>query len=314
MDPLPLFYVGGQTVALEIVQQRATYVMLGAFDPGALLDLLETERATLDGGRPHRAPRAARRPVAPGPRPRRAAVGSSGGAVVPADLVRRVGTEIGASVTIVFGMTECSGFVSQTLLDDTPDDIAETIGPPLPGIETRVVDPQTGDDVAVGEVGELLVRGYNVMAGYHDQPAATTDAFAPGGWLRTGDLVTADARGYLRIIGRLKDLVVTGAENVYPAEVEAVLTSIRHRERGGHRPARRAMGRGRHRGDHPRTRCGRRPGRRSSSSPASASLGTRCPVGGSWSTTCRSPRRGRSRSTRSATSRRCRLKGCELER
>jgi fatty-acyl-CoA synthase len=120
-------------------------------------------------------------------------------------------------------MTECSGFVSQTLLDDTPEDIAETIGPPLPGVETRVVDPKTGDDVAVGEVGELLVRGFNVMAGYHDQPDASADAFAPGGWLRTGDLVTADDRGYLRIVGRLKDLVVTGAENVYPAEVEAVL-------------------------------------------------------------------------------------------
>jgi fatty-acyl-CoA synthase len=148
---------------------------------------------------------------------------SSGGAVVPAELVRRVGTEIGASVTIVFGMTECSGFVSQTLLDDTPEDIAETIGPPLPGVETRVVDPNTGNDVRDGQVGELLVRGYNVMAGYHDQPDATEEAFAPDGWLRTGDVVTADGRGYLRIVGRLKDLVVTGAQNVYPAEVEAVL-------------------------------------------------------------------------------------------
>ena len=85
------------------------------------------------------------------------------------------------------------------------------------------MDPNTGDDVRSGQVGELLVRGYNVMAGYHDQPDATADTFAPDGWLRTGDLVTADGRGYLRIVGRLKDVVVTGAENVYPAEVEAVL-------------------------------------------------------------------------------------------
>jgi fatty-acyl-CoA synthase len=223
VDPLPLFYVGGQTVALEIVQQRATYVMLGAFDPGALLDLLETERATLTVAVPTVLRALLDDPSLPGRDLRALRSVSSGGAVVPAELVRRVGTEIGASVTIVFGMTECSGFVSQTLLDDTPEDIAETIGPPLPGIETRVVDPDTGVDVTIGEVGELLVRGFNVMAGYHDQPDASADAFAPGGWLRTGDLVTTDGRGYLRIVGRLKDLVVTGAENVYPAEVEAVL-------------------------------------------------------------------------------------------
>jgi fatty-acyl-CoA synthase len=223
VDPLPLFYVGGQTVALEIAQQRATYVMLGAFDPGALLDLLETERATLTVAVPTVLRALLDSPTLPGRDLRALRSVSSGGAVVPAELVRRVGTEIGASVTIVFGMTECSGFVSQTLLDDTPEDIAETIGTPLPGVETRVVDPNTGDDVTVGEVGELLVRAFNVMAGYHDQPDATADAFAPGGWLRTGDLVTADGRGYLRIVGRLKDLVVTGAENVYPAEVEAVL-------------------------------------------------------------------------------------------
>ena len=169
VDPLPLFYVGGQTVALEIVQPRATYVMLGAFDPGALLDLLETERATLTVAVPTVLLALLDDPSLPGRDLRALRSVSSGGAVVPAELVRRVGREIGASVTIVFGMTECSGFVSQTLLDDTPDDIAETIGSPLPGIETRVVDPDTGDDVIVGQVGELLVRGYNVMAGYHDR-------------------------------------------------------------------------------------------------------------------------------------------------
>jgi acyl-CoA synthetase (AMP-forming)/AMP-acid ligase II len=223
VDPLPLFYVGGQTVALEIVQPRATYVMLGAFDPGAQLDLLESERATLTVAVPTVLRALLDDPSLPGRDLGALRSVSSGGAVVPADLVRRVGHEIGASVTIVFGMTECSGFVSQTLLDDTPDDIAETIGCPLPGVETRVVDSDTGDDVTTGQVGELLVRGYNVMAGYHDRPDATGEAFAPGGWFRTGDLVTADSRGYLRIVGRLKDVVISGAENVYPAEVEAVL-------------------------------------------------------------------------------------------
>ena len=223
VDPLPLFYVGGQTVALEIAQQRATYVMLGTFDPGALLDLLETEGATLTVAVPTVLLALLDDPSLLGRDLHALRSVSSGGAVVPAELVRRVGREIGASVTIVFGMTESSGFVSQTLLDDTPEDIAETIGSPLPGVETRVVDPDTGADVPVGQIGELFVRGFNVMAGYHDQPDATADAFAPDRWFRTGDLVTADHRGYLRIVGRLKDVVVRGAENVYPAEVEAVL-------------------------------------------------------------------------------------------
>ncbi len=233
-NPLPLFYVGGQGVGLEIALQHATYVMLGSFDPGALLDLFESERATLTVAVPTVLVALLEHPSLPARDLRALRSVSSGGSVVPAELVRRVGTEIGASVTIVFGMTECSGFVSQTMLDDTPEDIAETIGLPLPGVEVRVVEPQSPDsddnlgagdvvDVAPGTVGELLVRGDNVMAGYHDDAAATAAAFAPGGWFRTGDLVTADERGYLRIVGRSKDLVVTGAENVYPAEVEAVL-------------------------------------------------------------------------------------------
>ena len=222
-NPLPLFYVGGQGVALEIAQQRAIYVMLGTFEPGALLDLFETERATLTVAVPTVLVALLEHPSLPTRDLRALRSVSSGGSVVPAELVRRVGREIGASVTIVFGMTECSGFVSQTLLDDTPEDIEQTIGPPLPGVEVRVVDPDDATDVDPGTVGELLVRGYNVMAGYYDDDAATDGAFAPGGWLHTGDLVAADERGYLRIMGRCKDLVVTGAENVYPAEVEAVL-------------------------------------------------------------------------------------------
>jgi acyl-CoA synthetase (AMP-forming)/AMP-acid ligase II len=122
----------------------------------------------------------------------------------------------------VFGPTECCGFISQTHLDDPPDVVAETLGSPLDGIDVRVVDPDTGNVVAVGDVGELEVHGYNVMAGYHDNPDATAAAMRDG-WLRTGDLVTLDEFGYLRIIGRLKDMIVTGGVNVYAAEVEAVL-------------------------------------------------------------------------------------------
>jgi fatty-acyl-CoA synthase len=148
---------------------------------------------------------------------------SSGGAVVSADLVRRVRRELGASVTVVFGQTECCGSTSQTRLDDAPQLIEETIGVPADGVDVRVVDPETGAVTELGEVGELQVRGYHVMAGYHDDPEATARTIDSDGWLHTGDLVTLDADGFLRIVGRLKDMIVTGGVNVYAAEVETAL-------------------------------------------------------------------------------------------
>jgi fatty-acyl-CoA synthase len=222
VDPLPLFHVGGQGVALEIAHARATYVLVRAFDPALVLDLVEQERGTLTVAVPtmlgalladedlRARDLASLRAI------------SSGGALVPAALVRRVRDELGASVTIVFGQTECCGFISQTRLDDPPELVEATLGTPLDGVDVRVVDPATGDVVQTGEEGELEVRGPNVMVGYHDRPDATAEAFHDG-WLRTGDLVTLDDAGSLRITGRLKDMIVTGGVNVYAAEVEGAL-------------------------------------------------------------------------------------------
>jgi acyl-CoA synthetase (AMP-forming)/AMP-acid ligase II len=126
-------------------------------------------------------------------------------------------------VTVVFGQTESCGYISQTELDDVPEDKALTLGHPLEQLEARVVDPASCELVPSGTVGELQVRGYNVMQGYHDMPEATADTVIEGGWLRTGDLVTMDERGYMRIAGRLKEMIVSGGLNIYPLEVEGVL-------------------------------------------------------------------------------------------
>ena len=224
VNNMPLFHVGGQEVAFGICQAQATDVSVVAFDPGVVLRLFEEERAThtvavptlLVGMIDHPAfgscDLSALRSI------------SSGGAVVPPELIRYIEATLAARMTVVFGQTESCGYISQTELDDDAELKAVTLGHPLPQIEARVVDPASGSIVPFGEVGELQVRGFNVMRGYHDLPEATAETIVDGGWLRTGDLVTMDERGYLRIAGRLKEMIVSGALNIFPLEIESVLT------------------------------------------------------------------------------------------
>jgi fatty-acyl-CoA synthase len=126
----------------------------------------------------------------------------------------------------VFGTTECSPLVTQVRLDDAAQDRAETLGTALPQTEIMIapVDGRAdGGPVPVGEPGELCARGYAVMRGYHDAPAATAAAIDAGGWYHTGDLASLDSRGYLRIEGRITDMIIRGGENIYPREIEDVL-------------------------------------------------------------------------------------------
>ena len=219
---MPLFHVGGQVVSFQLCQCSATSVLVHAFEPGLVLELLETERATLTCGVPTMLsaliehPDFARRDLST----LRAV--SGGGAVVPASLVRHIEDALGVQFAVVFGQTEASGFISQTHLGDADEDKGATLGQPLPRVAARVVGPD-GCTVARGVVGELEVRGPNVMAGYHDLPEASAEAVGPDGWLRTGDLVTMDERGFLRMAGRRKEMIVSGGENIFPAEIEAVL-------------------------------------------------------------------------------------------
>jgi fatty-acyl-CoA synthase len=147
----------------------------------------------------------------------------SGGSTVPAPLVKRFEEKLGAPFTIVFGQTECSPVAAQTWPNDSVEDKASTIGLPLPNMETRIIDPNTGATVPVGTIGEFCTRGYHVMAGYFDMPEASQAAIDADGWLHTGDLCAMDARGYCTVEGRLKDMIIRGGENIYPREVEELL-------------------------------------------------------------------------------------------
>jgi acyl-CoA synthetase (AMP-forming)/AMP-acid ligase II len=153
--------------------------------------------------------------------------GTIGAADIPVALIRRILDELPYEVLISgYGLTE-AGTASGTEIDDDPETIATTIGRARPGFEIRIVDgADASQDVPLGETGEIVLRGPTIMAGYLDDPEATAQALSPDGWLRTGDLGTLDERGYLRIVGRSKDMFIVGGFNAYPAEIENIL--LRH--------------------------------------------------------------------------------------
>ncbi|WP_353227247.1 FadD3 family acyl-CoA ligase [Novosphingobium sp.] len=151
-------------------------------------------------------------------------VAVTGAAPVPPALVERMRHELGMqNIVNGYGMTEC-GVIAMTRQGDDAETVAHTCGYPMPGIEVRCVDDQ-GHDLPPGVAGELLVRGHGVTRGYLDDPAATAEAIDAQGWLHTGDVGTIDARGYLAITDRKKDLFISGGFNVYPAEVEKLLAA-----------------------------------------------------------------------------------------
>jgi fatty-acyl-CoA synthase len=120
-------------------------------------------------------------------------------------------------------MTETSPVSTQTGADDDIEHRTGTVGRVHPHVEVKVVDPDTGAIVACGEPGELCTRGYSVMLGYWQEPAKTAEAIDRAGWMHTGDLATMDADGYVKIVGRSKDMIIRGGENVYPREIEEFL-------------------------------------------------------------------------------------------
>ncbi|EHB56511.1 o-succinylbenzoate--CoA ligase [Mycolicibacterium rhodesiae JS60] len=147
----------------------------------------------------------------------------AGASTVPAELIRTAQDVFGGSVFNVYGQTEVSAPLTATRRGDSADDIANTIGRPLPQVECRIADPRTGRTVDVGVIGEICARGYQQMLGYYRDPDATAGTVDADGWVHTGDLGTMNERGYLTITGRLKELIIRGGENISPTEVSQCL-------------------------------------------------------------------------------------------
>ena len=224
VNPMPMFHTAGCGLAtLGALQTGGCQVLAAGAEPGLLLDLIESRRATLMLCVPTMLIRVLDHPDAAKKDLSSWRACTSGGAPVPPEVVRRAQKELGIQVAIGYGQTEASPYLTHTLLDDPNADWMTTVGRPLPQTELKIVAPESDEVLPLGSVGEIAARGYGIMRGYFDNEPATNAALTTDGWLRTGDLGSIDELGYLRIQGRLKDMIIRGGENVFPREIEDVL-------------------------------------------------------------------------------------------
>ncbi len=224
VNAMPMFHVGGGAVCrIGCLSQRGTFVLAAGFDAGGLLELIESERGNTTLVVPTMILAMLSHETFPSRNLSSMVTVLSGAADVPAALVERTKSEIGCQFSILFGQSEMNGVISQTRLSDDVRDQAETVGIPMPHLEVKIADLGDGTVVPVGRDGEICVRGYQTMRGYIGAPAETNATIDAEGWLHMGDLGTMDERGYLRITGRLKDMIIRGGLNLYPREIENVL-------------------------------------------------------------------------------------------
>ncbi|KGN33285.1 AMP-binding protein [Knoellia sinensis KCTC 19936] len=224
--PVPFYHCFGMVMAnLGCTTHGATIVIPGpAFDASLTLEAVETERCTVLYGVPtmfiamQNSPGFADRDLAS------LRSGIMAGSICPVEVMKRCVTDMHMEeVSIAYGMTETSPVSCQTRTDDDLDRRTATIGRVHPHVEIRVVDPVTNEPVERGETGEFQTRGYSVMVGYWNDPEKTAEAIDDEGWMHTGDLAVMREDGYCVIVGRIKDMVIRGGENVYPREVEDFL-------------------------------------------------------------------------------------------
>jgi cyclohexanecarboxylate-CoA ligase len=219
--PAPLAHISGLSNGLLLQVSGMRAVPMAKWEPGEALRIIERERVTFMIGPPTFFVSLL---DAPGFSPEAVAslrLVSCGGAGVTPSFVREASERLGARVKRTYGSTEVPTVSTSTAADD-PERAAETDGRAVGAAELLVVDPATGEPRAAGEAGELWLRGPEVCEGY-DDPAATATAFTDDGWFRTGDLGTLTPDGWLTIVGRIKDVIIRGGENIATAELEAVL-------------------------------------------------------------------------------------------
>jgi fatty-acyl-CoA synthase len=224
--PVPFYHCFGMVMGnLGATSNGATIVIPApAFDPAATLQAVQSERCTSLYGVPTMFVAELGLPDFASYDLSSLRTGIMAGAPCPVEVMKRVVAEMHMTeVTIMYGMTETSPVSTMTRRSDDIEHRVSTVGTVMPHVEVQIVDPDTGLTSPRGTAGELCTRGYSVMLGYWDAPEQTAEAIDTAGWMHTGDLATMDDDGFVAIVGRIKDMVLRGGENIYPREVEEFL-------------------------------------------------------------------------------------------
>lgn len=224
LNSMPMYHIGGSAVALlATLSRHGVFVQMRDWDPGLALELIQAERCNGMLLVPTMVFAMLEHPAFDTHDVSSVDCILVGGAPVPPALLERVTERIGCRLMICFGLTESGGPVSNTAIGDGAHELAHTLGRALPNVQIEIRDPETGAKLPVGAMGEMWIKGYQIMRGYYGREAETRAALTPDGWLRSGDLATMDERGYLSIAGRLKDMIIRGGMNIYPREIEDAL-------------------------------------------------------------------------------------------
>ena len=223
----PFFHTFGYKAGfLSAVMRGATTVPHAVFDVPQVLARVAEERITMLPGPPTLYQSILNHPDREKFDLSSLRLAVTGAAVVPVEMIERMRRELTfTTILTAYGLTESTGTAAMCRQDDDAETIATTSGRAIPDTELRIVD-EAGAEVGRGQPGELMVRGYNVMQGYFDEPVQTAEAIDPEGWLHTGDIGVMDDRGYIRITDRKKDMFIVGGFNAYPAEIEGAM--LRH--------------------------------------------------------------------------------------
>ena len=224
MCPFPLFHTAGSAVCvLGVMAHGACLMLVSVFDPVAVAKAIEREQPEVLGGVPTMIYAVIEAARATGTDVSSVQTVVSGGAMVQPSLNAAAQETFGVPILIVYGQTETYPAITGAWPTDRGSNLTETIGQPIAHIEVAILSPADNSVCAIEEQGEICMRGYNQMAGYNDNPQATAETIDTDGWLHTGDLGTMAADGYVKITGRVKEMIIRGGENLFPAEIEAAM-------------------------------------------------------------------------------------------
>ena len=225
---VPLFHCFGSVLGvMAVITHGSTIVMIEEFDPLLSLSAIQKEKCTAIHGVPTMFIAKMTHPMFDMFDMSTLRTGIMAGSTCPVETMKAAIEKMNMSeITSVYGLTEASPGMTQTNASDSFEKKVNTVGTPFPNIEIKIIDPETGEKVGVGEKGEIMCKGFNVMKGYYKNPEKTKEVIEEDGWLHSGDLAIVDEDGFYSIVGRIKDMIIRGGENIYPREIEEFLFTL----------------------------------------------------------------------------------------